>query len=73
LLFIKIQFKAVTAMTELELKSYASAGAVAEEVFTAIRTVFAFNGSKTEHKRYTDKLDSARKSGIKKSFVDGCS
>ncbi len=32
-------------MTTNELKSYAKAGAVAEEVFTAIRTVFAFNGS----------------------------
>ena len=32
-------------LTTNELKSYAKAGAVAEEVFTAIRTVFAFNGS----------------------------
>jgi hypothetical protein len=33
-----------------ELKEYAGAGAVAEEVLTAIKTVFAFNGSKKEHK-----------------------
>jgi hypothetical protein len=32
-------------LTTNELKSYAKAGAVAEEIFTAIRTVFAFNGS----------------------------
>jgi len=40
-------------LTTLELKSYAKAGAVAEEVFTAIRTVFAFNGASKEYKRYT--------------------
>ena len=39
-------------LTTLELKSYAKAGAVAEEVFTAIRTVFAFNGASKEYKRY---------------------
>lgn len=39
-------------LTSNELKSYAKAGAVAEEVFTAIRTVFAFNGAQKEHKRY---------------------
>jgi hypothetical protein len=33
------------------LKSYAKAGAVAEEVFTAIKTVFAFNGASNEIKR----------------------
>ena len=27
-------------------------GAVADEVITAIRTVFAFNGAQKEHKRY---------------------
>lgn len=28
------------------------AGSVAEEVLTAIRTVFAFNGGKKEHDRF---------------------
>nr|QUF59436.1 ATP-binding cassette transporter Abcb1-3 [Brachionus angularis] len=58
-------------LTSNELKSYASAGAVAEEVFSAIRTVFAFNGVKREHKRYEDKLDEAKIIGIKKGFVNG--
>lgn len=40
-------------MTKNELKYYAKAGAIAEEVLTAIRTVFAFNGSQKEHKRLT--------------------
>lgn len=47
----KILKQLTTILTSNELKSYARAGAVAEEVFTAIRTVFAFNGVKKEHKR----------------------
>jgi len=39
-------------LTTNELKSYATAGAVATEVFTAIRTVFAFNGANKEQQRY---------------------
>jgi ATP-binding cassette subfamily B (MDR/TAP) protein 1 len=58
-------------MTTNELKSYAMAGAVAEEVLSAIRTVFAFNGSRKEHKRYESKLDIAKGYGIKKGFVNG--
>ena len=34
-----------------ELKAYAKAGAVAEEVLGAIRTVYAFNGQQKELKR----------------------
>ena len=58
-------------MTSNELKSYAKAGAVAEEVFTAIRTVFAFNGQPKEIKRYEVRLDDAKKYGIKKGFING--
>ena len=43
--------KLSSMLTTNELKSYAKAGAIAEEVFTAIRTVFAFNGAKKEHQR----------------------
>ena len=39
-------------MTTNELKAYAKGGAVAEEVFTAIKTVFAFNGANNEIKRF---------------------
>ncbi len=59
------------ALTKNELKSYAKAGAIAEEVFTAIRTVFAFNGAQKEFKRYENNLDYAKKFGIKKSVANG--
>ena len=63
--------KLAEALSSNELKSYATAGAVAEEVFSSIRTVFAFNGVKKDHKRYEDKLDEAKKFGIKKATVNG--
>ncbi|CAF0950412.1 unnamed protein product [Brachionus calyciflorus] len=73
LLFISaIMFtKIAQVLTSNELKSYAKAGAVAEEVFTAIRTVFAFNGAQKEHKRYETKLDEAKKFGIRKATING--
>jgi hypothetical protein len=38
-------------MTSDELKSYAKAGAIAEEVISSIRTVFSYNGATYESKR----------------------
>ena len=38
-------------MTSQELKSYAKAGAIAEEVLSSIRTVFSYNGAAYEAKR----------------------
>ncbi len=58
-------------MTKNELSNYAKAGAIADEVLTAIRTVFAFNGAQKEHKRYDQKLDDAKKIGIRKGFFNG--
>ena len=63
--------KLAEALSTNELKSYARAGAVAEEVFSSIRTVFAFNGVRKDHKRYEDRLDDAKKFGIKKAMVNG--
>lgn len=40
-----------TSLTEKELQAYGSAGAICEEVLTAIRTVVAFGGEEKETKR----------------------
>ncbi|XP_065884882.1 ATP-dependent translocase ABCB1-like [Dysidea avara] len=53
------------------LKEYASAGAVAEEVFSSIRTVISFGGQQKEIDRYSARLKDARKVGIKKGFSTG--
>lgn len=39
-------FQLMASLTAKELSAYAKAGAVAEEILTAIRTVVAFNGQK---------------------------
>lgn len=44
--------KAVARLTGRELKAYAKAGAVADEVLSAIRTVAAFGGEQKEAERY---------------------
>jgi ATP-binding cassette, subfamily B (MDR/TAP), member 1 len=53
------------------LKSYAKADCIAQEVFTSIHTVHAFNGSKKEYNRYVKNLDNAKFYGIKKGFLNG--
>ncbi|CAL8290779.1 unnamed protein product [Merluccius merluccius] len=57
----------LTSFTSKEQTAYAKAGAVAEEVLSAIRTVFAFNGQDKEIKRYHKNLEDAKAMGIKKA------
>ncbi|RUS84570.1 hypothetical protein EGW08_007665 [Elysia chlorotica] len=61
------------SITSKELEAYAKAGAVAEEVFGAIRTVVAFGGQENEAQRYFTNLGSAQAFGIKKGFTNGAS
>lgn len=53
------------------MSAYAKAGAVAEEVFSAIRTVVGFGGQDRESERYATNLVDARKINIKKGFFAG--
>ncbi|KAM9165872.1 ATP-dependent translocase ABCB1-like [Pangshura tecta] len=61
--------KILSAFTDKELTAYAKAGAVAEEVLSAIRTVIAFGGQKKEIKRYHKNLEDAKNIGIKKAIT----
>ncbi|XP_075683762.1 ATP-dependent translocase ABCB1-like [Rhinoderma darwinii] len=61
--------KILSAFTNKELSAYAKAGAVAEEVLSAIRTVIAFGGQDKEIKRYEKNLEDAKKIGIKKAIT----
>ncbi|KAL7062928.1 hypothetical protein AAHC03_0254 [Spirometra sp. Aus1] len=56
-----------------ENAAYAGANSIASEVFTAIRTVFAFVGQEKEAKRYSSELGAAAKVSIKKSAILGFS
>ncbi|XP_075068301.1 ATP-dependent translocase ABCB1-like isoform X2 [Mixophyes fleayi] len=61
--------KLVASFTSKELRAYAKAGAVAEEILTAIRTVIAFNGQQKAMDKYNANLIDARNVGIKKSIT----
>uniref|UniRef100_A0A8C0C1B8 Multidrug resistance protein 1 n=1 Tax=Buteo japonicus TaxID=224669 RepID=A0A8C0C1B8_9AVES len=61
--------KVLSAFTDKEQAAYAKAGAVAEEVLAAIRTVIAFGGQEKEIKRYHKNLEDAKRIGIKKAIT----
>ena len=61
--------KVQTTATANELEAYGKAGGVAEEVFSAIRTVFAFGGQRKEVQRFRDNLVFARKAGLKRGVA----
>ncbi|XP_032847569.2 ATP-binding cassette sub-family B member 5 [Tyto alba] len=63
----------LSSLTAKELSAYAEAGAVAEEILTAIRTVVAFNGQQKALAKYDANLEIARSVGVKKSITTNTS
>uniref|UniRef100_M0R4J2 Bile salt export pump n=1 Tax=Rattus norvegicus TaxID=10116 RepID=M0R4J2_RAT len=61
----------IAKFTELELKAYAKAGSIADEVLSSIRTVAAFGGENKEVERYEKNLVFAQRWGIWKGMVMG--
>ncbi|NXV68530.1 MDR1 protein, partial [Molothrus ater] len=59
----------LASLTAKELSAYAKAGAVAEEILTAIRTVVAFNGQQKALEKYDANLEMAKRVGMKKSIT----
>merc|ERR1719458_2331720 len=66
---VSICARATAAFTEKELNIYGKAGAIAEEVLSAIRTVIAFGGEEREIERYDGKLVGARKAGVMRGAI----
>ncbi|KAK3543254.1 hypothetical protein QTP70_014083 [Hemibagrus guttatus] len=62
---------AVSRLTGHELQAYAKAGAIADEVLSAIRTVAAFGGEDKETERYDKNLEEAQTWGVKKGTIIG--
>uniref|UniRef100_A0A915CZ45 ABC-type xenobiotic transporter n=1 Tax=Ditylenchus dipsaci TaxID=166011 RepID=A0A915CZ45_9BILA len=54
-----------------EIEAYASAGGVAEEVISGIRTVAAFTAQPFEAKRYESFLKAGKKMGVYKALIVG--
>ncbi|CAF4018617.1 unnamed protein product, partial [Adineta steineri] len=48
--------KLITKETEQQLNTYSKAGQIAQEVFSSLRTVLSFNGSKWQQKQYDKEL-----------------
>uniref|UniRef100_A0A672TX15 ABC-type xenobiotic transporter n=1 Tax=Strigops habroptila TaxID=2489341 RepID=A0A672TX15_STRHB len=63
----------LASLTAKELSAYAKAGAVAEEILTAIRTVVAFNGQQKALAKYDANLEVAKSVGLKKSITTNTS
>ncbi|XP_033224974.1 ATP-dependent translocase ABCB1-like isoform X2 [Belonocnema kinseyi] len=61
--------KATASLTRKEVDVYATAGAIAEEAFSAIRTVAAFGGEKSEFLRYKSNLLSTYKNNINSVLI----
>ncbi|KAK3108991.1 hypothetical protein FSP39_020354 [Pinctada imbricata] len=66
-----IMTKWIRTMSIKESQAYASAGSIAEEAFSAIRTVTAFNGQEKECQRYNNNLKYASSNAAKKGFALG--
>lgn len=69
--------KMLATSTKREQEKYAQAGALAEEVLVAIRTVFSLGGQRNEIKEYRKKLNDGKRMAqwkyLKLSFLLGCS
>ncbi|XP_067147712.1 ATP-binding cassette sub-family B member 5 isoform X3 [Apteryx mantelli] len=63
----------LASLTAKELSAYAKAGAVAEEILTAVKTVVAFNGQKKAIAKYDANLELAKSVGVKKSITTNTS
>ncbi|KAM3615029.1 uncharacterized protein V6R79_022403 [Siganus canaliculatus] len=59
--------KVMASFATKEQTAYAKAGAVAEEVLSSIRTVYAFSGQEKAIKRYHKNLEDAKNMGIRKA------
>ena len=64
---------AQSKFAEKEMEAYGKAGALAEEVLSAIRTVVAFGGQKKEITNYEENLKDAKRSGILRGLLTGLS
>ncbi|XP_060726456.1 ATP-dependent translocase ABCB1-like [Tachysurus vachellii] len=63
----------LATLTTKELTAYAKAGAVAEEILVAIRTVIAFNGQNKALQKYKTNLADAKSFGVKKAITTNVS
>ncbi|RUS29249.1 hypothetical protein BC938DRAFT_480878 [Jimgerdemannia flammicorona] len=66
-----VMIKIMSSYTTKGQDAYAEAGAVAEQVFAGIRTVYSFSLQQRFRDRYEKKLEVAYKAGVHKGFALG--
>ena len=66
-----VMAKVTTDTTSGGLGAYSTAGAIANEAISMIRTVTAFGAQKEEEERFGQELDKAYKAEVKKGFTMG--
>ena len=70
-IFGGVAAKVQTSFAEKEMKAYGRAGAVAEEVLAAIRTVVAFGGQEKEVATYSKLVEGAKSRGVQRGLLTG--
>lgn len=70
---MNVYFQLSTKLAKKELEAYGTAGAIAEEVLSSIRTVIAFGGQHKEAARYDKQLIYARENNIRRSLFSALS
>ncbi|CAF1012520.1 unnamed protein product [Adineta steineri] len=71
LLFQSLIQRLITKETEEQLSTYSKAGQIAQEVFSSLRTVLSFNGSKWQQKQYEKELKLNEWSTVRKDAAFG--
>jgi ATP-binding cassette subfamily B (MDR/TAP) protein 1 len=61
----------LSSLTTIGEKSYRSAGGVAEQAVSGIRTVQSLSGEERENERYSYQLGEALKTGLRKARING--
>lgn len=70
-IFGGVAAKVQTSFAEKEMKAYGRAGAVAEEVLAAVRTVIAFGGQEKEVAAYSKLVQGAKSKGVQRGLLTG--
>ncbi|CAF0845843.1 unnamed protein product [Adineta steineri] len=71
LLFQSLIQRLIAKETEEQLNTYSKAGQIAQEVFSSLRTVLSFNGSKYQQKQYDKELKLSEWCTVRKDAAFG--
>jgi ABC-type multidrug transport system fused ATPase/permease subunit len=68
---VMVMTKVRSGGSERAQKAYASAGDVAQQALSSIRTVYAFGGEEKEKAKYSKQLENAENIGLRSQLING--